>query len=228
MEIKSATFSPLTGLRRLKHVDAESNNVTTLPPAILDLKPELEVGDYTGEGKIYLKGNPLENPPPEIIRRGKEAMRAYFRQLEEEEARPVNEVKALFVGDGGAGKTCLIKRLLEQGYNPEENQTDGIDIHHWPVKTGGREITVNAWDFGGQEIMHATHQFFLSKRSLYVLVLDGRRDEKTEYWLKHIESFGGDSPVLVVLNKIDQNPGHDLNRPFLLQKYQRLLPPLLR
>jgi hypothetical protein len=45
--------------------------------------------------------------------------------------------------------------------------------------------------------MHATHQFFLSKRSLYILVLDGRKEEDAEYWLKHIESFGGDSPVLM-------------------------------
>jgi internalin A len=67
------------------------------------------------------------------------------------------------------------------------------------VKNGEREIKVNFWDFGGQEIMHATHQFFLSKRSLYILVLDGRKDEKPEYWLKLIENFGGDSPVLVVI-----------------------------
>ncbi len=68
--------------------------------------------------------------------------------------------------------------------------------------------------------MHATHQFFLSKRSLYVLVLDGRKDEDAEYWLKHIESFGGDSPVLVVMNKIDENAGFDVNRRFLREKYK--------
>jgi GTPase SAR1 family protein len=82
------------------------------------------------------------------------------------------------------------------------------------------DIHVHFWDFGGQEIMHATHQFFLSKRSLYILVLDGRRDEKTEYWLKHIESFGGDSPILVVLNKIDENPSFEVNRKFLKEKYK--------
>jgi hypothetical protein len=52
------------------------------------------------------------------------------------------------------------------------------------------------------------------------LVLDGRRDEKTEYWLKHIESFGGDSPILVVLNKIDENPSFEVNRRFLQEKYK--------
>jgi GTPase SAR1 family protein len=57
--------------------------------------------------------------------------------------------------------------------------------------------------------MHATHQFFLSKRSVYILVLDGRRDEKTEYWLKHVEAFGGGSPVIIAINKIDENPAFD-------------------
>ncbi|UCH96323.1 MAG: hypothetical protein JSV88_05570, partial [Candidatus Aminicenantes bacterium] len=78
------------------------------------------------------------------------------------------------------------------------------------------------WDFGGQEIMHATHQFFLSKRSLYILVLDGRKDEKTEYWLNHIKSFGGNSPVMVLINKIDENPKFDLNRLFLMEKYPNI------
>ena len=35
------------------------------------------------------------------------------------------------------------------------------------------------WDFGGQEIYHATHQFFLTRRSLYVLVDDTRKDDKS-------------------------------------------------
>ncbi|MCP4146960.1 MAG: serine/threonine protein kinase, partial [bacterium] len=64
-----------------------------------------------------------------------------------------------------------------------------------------------------------THQFFLSKRSLYILVLDGRKEEDPEYWLKHIETFGGDSPVLVAINKIDEHPGFDVNRKFLRAKY---------
>ena len=83
----------------------------------------------------------------------------------------------------------------------------------------GRDVKIHIWDFGGQEIMHATHQFFLSQRSLYILVLDGRKEQDPEYWLKHIESFGGDSPILVVLNKVDENPSHDVNRLFLQRKY---------
>ena len=84
---------------------------------------------------------------------------------------------------------------------------------------------MNIWDFGGQEIMHATHQFFLTKRSLYLLVLDARltqEENRVEYWLKIIQSFGGESPVLIVGNKTDQHP-LDIDRTGLQKKYPNIV-----
>jgi small GTP-binding protein len=199
----------ISHLQSLLYLDLNYNNLTTLPPELLQLT-KLEILD--------LRGNPLTSPPYEIATQGIEAIRQYFANLQAGE-RPLNEVKVLLVGDGAAGKTSLVKRLLGEAFDKNEDTTHGISIRGWDVEAGGQPVKVNIWDFGGQEIMHATHQFFLSKRSLYVLVLDGRKDERAEYWLQHIESFGGDSPVLVVLNKQDSNPSFDLNRPFLLQKY---------
>jgi len=80
---------------------------------------------------------------------------------------------------------------------------------------------LNMWDFGGQEIMHATHQFFLTKQSIYLLVLDSRltqEENRVEYWLKLIQSYGENSPVLIVGNKIDQHP-LDIDRTGLQKKY---------
>jgi small GTP-binding protein len=185
------------------------NQLTALPS---------EIGQLTKLENFWSYGNPITYPPPEIINNGIKAIGQYFSSLQAGET-PLNQVKILLVGDGAAGKTSLVKRLLGEEFNKNEDTTHGISIRGWDVEAGGHPIKVNIWDFGGQEIMHATHQFFLSKRSLYVLVLDGRKDERPEYWLQHIESFGGDSPVLVVLNKQDSNPGFDINRPFLLEKY---------
>lgn len=73
--------------------------------------------------------------------------------------------------------------------------------------------------------MHATHQFFLSKRSLYLLVLDARltqEENRVEYWLKIIQSFGGESPVLIVGNKTDQHP-LDIDRTGLQKKYPNIV-----
>jgi len=205
-------------LKNLTTLNILNNQLTSLPPEILELDLEIEWENNWKSNIIYLEGNPLENPPVEIVKQGREAVINYFKSLEGEK-EPLNEVKVLLVGEGGAGKTSLVKRIFGEEVDGNEPQTQGINIRKWTVQNGEREIKANFWDFGGQEIMHATHQFFLSKRSLYILVLDGRKDEKPEYWLKLIENFGGDSPVLVVINKVDENPGFDLNRKFLREKY---------
>src|SRR5262249_20436679 len=100
-------------------------------------------------------------------------------------------------------------------------QTDGIHITPWQVKIKDDHIRLNIWDFGGREIMHATHQFFMTKRSLHLLVINAREGEQeanVEYWLRLVESFGGDSPVIVVINKVKDHP-FDLNRRGVQQKF---------
>ena len=135
--------------------------------------------------------------------------------------RPLNEAKLILVGRGAVGKTSIVNRLVDNVFK-DEKKTEGIKITDWPLRLNGNEnVRLNVWDFGGQEIMHATHQFFLTQRSLYLLVLNGREggeDADAEYWLKLIESFGGESPVIVVLNKINEHP-FDVNRRALQQKY---------
>jgi small GTP-binding protein len=216
-------ISVLGELKHLIYLDLRENKIKELPGDIADWGMEIDSDSTTGGTKgIFLHGNPLEIPPLEIVKKGVEAVKSYFRDLKKGEIQPLNEVKVLLVGDGGSGKTSLVKRMLSKGFDQDEAKTDGIDISNWTVNKNTKKVSARIWDFGGQEIMHATHQFFLTKRSLYILVLDGRKDEKTEHWLKLIESFGGNSPVLLVLNKIDENPGFEVNRKFLQEKYRNI------
>jgi Ras of Complex, Roc, domain of DAPkinase/TIR domain len=111
-------------------------------------------------------------------------------------SRRLHEAKLILVGRGEVGKTSLVNRLVSNSFAGDESKTQGINITQWPLTSGKTTYRLNILDFGGQEIMHATHQFFLTERSLYLLVLNGREggeDVDAEYWLKHIESFGGDS-----------------------------------
>jgi internalin A len=108
------------------------------------------------------------------------------------------------------GKTTLLRRLFfpTETIPDGTESTKGIDIHHhqYAIKDG-HTMTLNVWDFGGQDIYHATHQFFLTKRSLYILVDDTRSDDtkaedlKFKYWLEMIELLGGESPVLIFQNE---------------------------
>jgi internalin A len=178
--------------------------------------------------ELYVyNGSQYEQIPDEFLVRLKNAqeLQDYYFLIRKGKGKELNEAKILVLGQGSVGKTSLIRRLITGQYSDEENKTDGIEIYKdWKVDLNGREVQLNVWDFGGQEIMHATHQFFLTKRSLYVLVLDSRldRDEnRIDYWLEKIKNFGGDSPVIIVGNKIDQH--HlDINQTGLRKTYPNI------
>jgi internalin A len=122
----------------------------------------------------------------------------------------LNELKVLLVGEGDVGKTSLLNRLVHNTFNPAETKTPGINIRkQWQLPQGNPSLRLNLWDFGGQRVMHSSHQFFLTKRSLYLLVIDNRKNEQqngVEYWLKLIETYGGDSPVIIIGNCADEHP----------------------
>ncbi len=209
-------------LSNLTQLSVSNNQIETIPEC-LETLPQLKYLD--------LRHNPLP-VSPEVLGPANQneepgtpaAIFNYLRQLRSGEVRPLNEAKVLLVGQASVGKTSLIDRLTHNKYNPNEPQTHGITITDWQITVNTKQVKLNVWDFGGQEIYHATHQFFLTKRSLYLLVCNCRTSEdenRLEYWLKLIESFGDASPVILVGNKSDEQP-LDLNRKALRDKYPNI------
>jgi internalin A len=182
--------------------------------------------------QLYLHGNPKLKLPREVLGaswydviRGRQKpenpqkiLDYYFRLRGGK--RPLNEGKLILLGRGEVGKTCLVNRLVYDKF-ARTSMTCGIAITHWLVPIGKETVRLHVWDFGGQEIQHATHQFFLTERSLYVVVLNGRAGDEendAEYWLKFVKTFGASSPTIVVLNKIKVQP-FQMNRKALQDKY---------
>ena len=162
------------------------------------------------ERGIYVENCPLMHPSPEIVKQGPEAVLNYFLEIEAQGKDRLFEAKLLIVGEGGAGKTSLLRRLFqpEKELPKEDETTRGIEIyrHEFPIDDD-RIFRLNVWDFGGQQIYHATHQFFLTKRSLYVLVDDTRTDAKSihdegfKFWLEVVETLSEGSPLLIFQNE---------------------------
>lgn len=214
----------ILSLKNLRRLDLEGNQLTRLPAWLRSLNnleelylQENELLGLPSEilGPSWIDTDKLKRPsPPKVI------LDYYFRSRRGN--RPLNEAKLILVGRGSVGKTSIIKRLISDTFNAREKETPGIEIKPWSIKTAdGSRVRLHVWDFGGQEILHATHQFFLTERTLYLLVLSGREGhqmEDAEYWLQLIRSFGGNSRVIIVLNKCAQHP-FDVNRGLLHEKY---------
>jgi len=200
----------------ISKLQLNSSDLEKIPP---------EIDHLTNLEYLDLRGNDALPIPPEILAKihdPQAILNYYFETVAD--AQTINEAKLVLVGEGVVGKTSLVNRLVHDTFNPDENKTEGIKITNWPVAQGEQEIDVHIWDFGGQEIMHATHQFFLTERTLYLLVVNARQSEAQNnlyYWLKVIESFGGDSPIIIVANKADEHP-LDWNLDQLLAKYSQI------
>jgi internalin A len=236
--------SEITKLTNLHGLGIWANHLTSLPPEILNLTNlmaldlsrnqltslPLEITKMASLNYIGLDGNQLPVPPEALA--NPDDVKAIFAAITGlVSGERLNEAKMLVVGDGKVGKSSVVERLLCGTFNPQKQTTLGVEINdemqilQSEVKGEGEPIKLNVWDFGGQEIQHSTHQFFLTTRSLYLLVVDARKGDQInniEYWLKLIESFGGISPIIIVINQIDQLKGQrplNLDRKALRQKY---------
>lgn len=238
-------FPPeITNLTNLIFLDLRDNQLTSLPPETTKLtnlvsislqanqlaNVPAEITKLTRLRFLNLKDNPLPIPPETLA--NPSDIKAIFGALDGlMSGERLNEAKMLVVGDAKVGKSSLVDRLMYDIYNPEKLTTRGVAITdemrvvQSEVTGEGEPVRLNIWDFGGQEIHHSTHQFFLTTRSLYLLVVDARKGDQLsniEYWLKLIKSFGGASPVIIVINQIDQLRGGrplNLDRKALQEKY---------
>ena len=101
---KLTDVSVLRELKGLTSVNLRFNKVTDLS----------FVSDLDHLTHLNIEGNPIKNPPPKIAKQGLKAIQDYFRSLKNCPEKKPNEDKILLVGDGVAGKTSLIKRLISK------------------------------------------------------------------------------------------------------------------
>lgn len=179
-----------------------------------DWKAKTYLPAWKAREPIYLDDVPEETPEEELT--------------VEESAKPLNELKVVFLGDGEAGKSHTIARLLNDGIQVDKFRgvsTPGIVIEDKEYQVGSRQVKVHYWDFGGQEILHSMHRMFLTTRTLYVVMLnvrEGNQDDRARYWLHNLRSFANGAPVLLVLNKMDMNRNASVNESDLRSLYPKL------
>lgn len=204
-------ISSLRNLKNLNEIGLTSNQIKKLPEWILDFNLDILYDGKSNDNIIQILDNPIESPPIEIVKKGHDEIIKYFSDLEKQGKDYLYEAKLLIVGDGGAGKTSLAWKMkeLDSGMPKEgDDRTKGIDIQALPIQNLQKPelpFLMNVWDFGGQGYYHSTHQFFLTKRSLYVL-LNNTRINKTDFndWLQTISLFSDNSPVILVENEVGE------------------------
>ena len=152
--------------------------------------------------------------PIEIYEGTSKDVDAYINRLVDGAVR-INETRLILLGDKGSGKTSLARRLVNPNTDMPsvEDSTAGVDVTSFRLKDiykscgDSNNANVRVWDFAGHTITHAAHRCFLSERCVYIVLLEGRKENinSLNYWLELVRNYGGNSKVFVVVNLFDQN-----------------------
>lgn len=223
-------------LENLKTLSLQNNKFKIIPDVIFNLKAltDLSFGNYFGDynknkikiiplrfleleniKRLDLFLNTIENVPSEIISDGVDSIKSFLNSIiEAENEEFLYEAKMVVVGRGDVGKTVLTKKLSSKNYSLTKSEsTSGIAILKNPFEfkmSGLRDsnnFRFNIWDFGGQEKYDATHQLFITRRSIYLFLTEARDESNYQdvfYWLNAISLFSLNSPVIIVLSKYDE------------------------
>ena len=148
------------------------------------------------------------------------------------------KMKLMLVGHAERGKSTLVAALQNADYTGIH--TVGVEVSEWKYRPhiGKPKFQFSIWDFGGQKEYYSTHQCFLSKRSMYLLVFNLTHGdngvEELKPWLNNIQLRAPWSLVIIVGTHLDKIPSaqktnvvngilHKVKR--LAQSYQKLVIP---
>ncbi len=215
-DLKTVKEAWLEGCASLKEFGPLKEAVGSLETLVLygagvkDLNPDLF-------------GEPGDNVAVEV--------RQFFKAKDEQGTAWLAECKVVVLGNGGVGKTELVRVLKGLKYNSSQISTDGIQLWKWDgdkfppfLKQGVTQLDLNIWDFGGQDLYHNTHRLFLESRAVFLVVWrqpkkDGegkvipfRKEHPHDpirplnYWLDQVHAVHGTQPnVILVRTGMDED-----------------------
>jgi hypothetical protein len=228
-------------LGNLRKLVLTSNMLTALPDSIgnlgklewlhLNVNQIRRLPDALGRldrlSYINIRSNPLHDPPPEVVANGSEAIVDYLRGRLDPSSAPLWSSKLVVVGEAAVGKTSLTKALAGEPVLTGESQTHGVRTTQLALPHPERDdvtLDLPTWDFGGQQIYHATHRFFLTDRSLFLLVWncrEGYSKGQMRKWLQAITARAPLSPILLVATHTHEHPA-DLPMNQLIDEFPKI------
>ena len=118
--------------------------------------------------------------------------------------------KVVMVGNGGVGKTSLIRRFVHDKFETDYLMTLGTDVTKYNDQIEGNEIVFIIWDLGGQQAFEQMRNKFFYGANAAIVVFSHEENEigdnsftSIPKWLGDISKLCGKIPTILFGNKID-------------------------
>ena len=116
--------------------------------------------------------------------------------------------KVCIFGDGGVGKTTLIRRYLTGMFDSTLKMTIGVDFHIKKIEIEKKRITLQIWDFAGEERFRILLPSYVRGAKGGIFMFDITRYSSLinlDEWLEVVKSVQRDIPLMMVGGKLDLN-----------------------
>jgi len=154
---------------------------------------------------------------------------SFFRYLKSTAAKKVypRTVKLVLLGEPKSGKTTLLEALKGNPHpcDPARKETLGVNVVNIEKlhPADHQPMYLSVWDFAGQHIEHATHQFFLTEYAIYLIVWNSRQGPESGkfdlwYWLELLKMRVPKPKFLLIATNTEHTPP-DLNLSAIKDSY---------
>merc|ERR1719258_606585 len=116
------------------------------------------------------------------------------------------EFKLVLVGDGGVGKTTLVKRHLTGEFEKKYIPTLGVEVHPLKFTTNCGTLTFNVWDTAGQEKFGGLRDGYYIQGQCAIIMFDVTSRityKNVPNWHRDIVRVCENIPIVLVGNKVD-------------------------
>ncbi|WXG46845.1 MAG: Rab family GTPase [Candidatus Atabeyarchaeum deiterrae] len=125
-----------------------------------------------------------------------------------------NVFKIIIVGEGGVGKTSLVKRHVDESFKEDMKMTIGVDLSVKRMRVNDEERMLQIWDLGGQPHFKSVADLYFKGAHGMMSVFDVTRRASMDRlvdWIDRVYATVGQIPMVVVGNKVDlRNPGEGI------------------
>jgi len=118
--------------------------------------------------------------------------------------------KVCIFGDGGVGKTCLVKRYLTGIFKSDSIMTIGVDFLMKDIRIEGKKIALQIWDFAGEDRFKFLLRGYVRGASSGIFMFDITRMSSLTGLTDWLDVFkkGADKgeenvPIVMVGGKVD-------------------------
>lgn len=124
--------------------------------------------------------------------------------------QPQEEVKAIFklilIGDGGTGKTTLVKRHLTGEFKMQYNATLGVEVEQLLFNTNRGVFRIDVWDSAGQERYGGLRDGYFVQSQCAIIMFDvasSNTYNNVKRWHRDLVRVCGNIPIVICGNKVD-------------------------